>query len=147
MLLRAQAFGYDPFRRFLILRIEDRTLWDGEAFTDEFDQAQKFYRPSDACFEIQRIMKEQYKSQRHRKYVVPVEVDVYGDVTPKQVAEYLRRASVLSVRVEEFGNGPTADSYVAPVIHWGYLKPIDVLKEDPDNPALDWGIGPDIENL
>lgn len=96
---------------------------------------------------LERNMKEKYKSQPHRKYAVPVEVDVYGDVTPEQVAEYLHRASILSVRAEEFGNGPTADSYVAPVIHWGYLKPIDVVKEDPDKPALDWGIGPDIENL
>lgn len=147
MFLKAKAVGEIPFRRYIILRVEDRTLWDGKAFTCDFDVAQKHYRPSDACFEIQRIMKEQYKNQPHRRYVVPVEIDVYGDVTTKQIAEYLHRATVLSIRTEEFGNGPTDDSYVAPVIHWGYIKPVDVVREDTDNPAFDWGLGPDIENL
>ncbi|KAA5538575.1 hypothetical protein FYK55_27185 [Roseiconus nitratireducens] len=142
MLLRAQAFGKDPFRRFLILRIDDRKLWDGESFTDEFDSARKFHTPSDACFAIQDILKEHYKDLPQRHYVVPVEISVQGNVTEKEIAEYLFRASVLSIRTEEFGNGPK-DSYVAPIIHWGYLKATDgPVNKDSENP-VNWGLDQD----
>lgn len=76
---------------------------------------------------------------------MPVEIDVFGDVTKRDIAKYLHRASILSIRTEEFGNGPIEESYVAPVIHWGYLREITgPVKEQMDELAADWDSGDEI---
>ncbi len=140
MLLRVQAVGSDPFLRFVISNMDDETLWNGIEFTPDFETSMKFCHPSDACFEIHRLMAEQYKHLPQKKYVAPVEIDVFGDVSMQEVAEFLHRATVLSVRAEEFGNGPKDESYVAPTIHWGYLKLTDgSVNKTTDDPAKDWG--------
>ena len=146
MLLRAQAFGEEPCIRFAIMKLDDRTLWSGVEFIDDFDAARKYWHPSDACWDMQAILREHYGHLPNRQFVVPVEINVQGDVSEREIAEYLYRASILSLRTEEFGNGPR-DSYVAPVIHWGYIKPIDrPVDKSSDNPVVDWGFGLDVQN-
>lgn len=150
MLLRAQAIGQDPHLRFVIRRMEDDTFWNGTEFAEEFDNAQKFYRPSDACFTMQDILKEHYNHLPVRKFVVPIEIDVFGDVSKRDIAEYLHRASILSIRTEDFGNGPIEDSYIAPVIHWGFVREIcGPVKGQMDELAADWdaGSGLDLDDL
>lgn len=140
MLLRAQAVGEQPSVRFVILHLRSNLMWDGESFVDDFDQARKFWHPSDACGEMQDILREHYGQLRRRRFVVPVEIEVYGSVTPKEVAEYLSRASILSIRTEEYGNGP-AECLVLPVIHWGYIRELKLpLNSKPDKPAVEWGL-------
>ena len=95
MLLRAQAVGEHPSVRFVILNVRSNLMWDGESFVDDFDQARKYWHPSDACADMQDILREHYGQLRQRRFVVPVEIEVYGSVSQKEIAEYLYRASVL----------------------------------------------------
>jgi hypothetical protein len=140
MILRAQPVGEHPSVRFFILNVRTNLMWDGESFVDDFEQARKYAHPSDACADMQDILKEHYGQLRRRKFVVPVEIEVYGSVSQKEIAEYLYRASALSIRTEEYGNGP-AECLVLPVIHWGYIRELKVpLSEKPDNPAVEWGL-------
>lgn len=143
MILRAQPVGEHPSVRFIILNVRNNLMWDGESFVDDFDLARKFYHPNQACFEMQEILKEHYDQLRRRRFVVPVEIEAYGSVSQKEIAEYLSRASVLSVRTEEFGNGP-AECLVLPTIHWGYIRELKLpLNSKPDNPAVEWGLEDD----
>lgn len=141
MLLRAQSIGKDPCIRFVIRKLEDDTFWNGVEFTDDIETSQKHYTPSDACFVMQDILKEHYRELPKRKFVVPIEIEVFGKVTKRDIAEYLHRASIFSIRTEEFGNGPIDESYVAPVIHWGFLRPIEgSAKKQIDDLAAEWEI-------
>ncbi len=143
MILRAQPVGEHPSVRFIILNVRNNLMWDGESFVDDFDLARKYAHPNDACADMQDILKEHYGQLRRRKFVVPVEIEAYGSVSQKEIAEYLYRASVLSVRTEEFGNGP-AECLVLPTVHWGYIRELKVpLSKQPDNPAVEWGLEDD----
>lgn len=142
MLLRAQAVGQEPSLRFVIMRVDtdEPVWWDGQSFVDDVEFAQLYARPSDACFQMQDILKDHYGQLPKRRFVVPIEIEVYGDVTNRDIAEYLHRASVLSIRTEEFGNGPK-ETYVAPVIHWGYIRQIDdPVKGQIDDLAKEWNV-------
>ena len=140
MLLRAQPVGEHPSVRFFIRNVRNNMMWDGHSFVGDFDLARKYWHPSDACADMQDILREHYGQLRKRRFVVPVEIEVYGSVSQKEIAEYLYRASVLSVRTEEYGNGP-AECLVLPVIHWGYIRELKLpLSKQPDNPAVEWGL-------
>ncbi len=140
MILRAQAVGEHPSVRLFILNVRNNLMWDGESFVDDFDLARKYWHPSDACADMQDILREHYGQLRRRRFVVPVEIEVYGSVSQREIAEYLYRASVLSIRTEEFGNGP-AECLVLPTIHWGYIRELKLpLSRKPDNPAVEWGL-------
>jgi len=52
MLLRAQPVGEEPCIRFVIVKLEDGTLWNGQQFTSDFDEAKKYWHPSDACIDM-----------------------------------------------------------------------------------------------
>ena len=140
MILRAQPVGEHPSVRFIIIHLRSNQMWDGESFVDDFDQARKYFHPSDACADMQDILKEHYGQLPRRRFVVPVEIEVYGSVSKKEIAEYLYRASVLNIRTEEHGNGP-AECLVLPTIHWGYIRELKLpLSKQPDNPAVEWGL-------
>lgn len=147
MLLRAQTIGDEPCIRFVILKLEDKTLWDGQQFTSDFDAAKKFWLPSVICLEMQAILKEHYQHLPEQKYIVPVEITVHGPASRDEIAEYLYQASVLSLRTEEYDNGPNG-SLVSPIIHWGLIKDLhDRLDEDPDDPNTAWGNYIDLDDL
>ena len=80
MILRAQAVGEYPSVRFVIRNLRSNLMWDGESFVDDFDLARKYAHPSDACAEIQNILKDHYGQLPKRRFVVPVEIKVYGRV-------------------------------------------------------------------
>ncbi|MDA9856615.1 hypothetical protein N9D23_00720 [Rubripirellula sp.] len=147
MILRAQAVGEDPCIRFVVIRLEDGAMWDGQQFTGEFDSAKKYWHPSDACIDMQAILKEHYQYLPEKKYIVPVEITVLGPASRDEIAEYLFQASVLSLRTEEYDNGPNG-SLVSPVIHWGLIKNLpDQLDEDPDDPNTAWGNYMDLDDI
>lgn len=143
MILRADTVGQQPSLRFVIRNLYDDSLWDGESFVNDFDQARKYAHPSDACSDMQEILKEHYGQLPQRRFVVPVEIEVFGSISQREIAEYLYRASVLAIRTEEYGNGP-GECLVLPVIHWGFLKELkhSVLDPNnkPENPAAEWGL-------
>ena len=69
-----------------------------------------------------------------------MEIEVYGGVWQKEIAAYLYRASVLSIRMEDYGNGP-GECLVLPTIHWGFIRELKVpMNHKPDNPAVEWGL-------
>ena len=80
MILRAQAVGEYPSVRFVIRNLRSNLMWDGESFVDDFDLARKYAHPSNACAEIQNILKDHYGQLPKRRFVVPVEIKVYGSV-------------------------------------------------------------------
>lgn len=140
MILRAEPVGEHPSVRFIIRNVRNNLMWDGKSFVDDFDQARKYWHPSDACAEMQDILREHYGQLTRRRFVVPVEIEVYGSVPEKQIAEYLHRSSILSIRTEEYGNGP-AECLVLPVIHWGYIRQLKLeLNTETKNPAVEWGL-------
>lgn len=147
MILRADVVGKHPSQRFVIRNLHDDTMWDGQGFTDDFLKAVKYAHPSDACADMQDILKDHYGQLVRRRFVVPVEIEVYGSISQKEIAEYLHRASVLNIRTEEYGNGP-AECLVLPVVHWGYIRELKLaLNGKTDNPAVEWGLEENDENV
>jgi len=95
---------------------------------------------------MQDILKEHYGQLPQRRFVVPVEIEVYGNVSQKEIVEYLYQASVLSIRTEEYGYGP-GECLVLPVIRWGCIKELQLLLDNKsDNPAVEWGLEDEIED-
>lgn len=143
MILRAEPIGKQPSLRFVIRNMHDDSLWDGDSFEHDFDQARKYACPSDACAGMQEILKVEYDQLPLQRYAVPVEIEVFGRVSKRDIAKYLHRASVLCIRTEEYGNGP-GESLVLTAIHWGLIKEVkhSVLDKEhkPGNPDSDWGL-------
>lgn len=137
MILMAQALNEGLFKRYLILNHNDGYVWDGEKFVEDWDLGMVFASPTDACAVMQQILREFYKgiSTFKAKYVVPIEVEVWGNVTQNQVARYMHRASYLNIKTHEHGNGP-AESLVMSTIHWAR---IEKAKEESDLPSTDTG--------
>lgn len=143
MILRANNIGPHEHPRFLIQNLHDGFVWTGIGFHCDWTHARLYAHPSDAGADMQEILKDFYGQLPMHRYVVPVEIEVFGNVSQKDIARYLYRASVLSIRTPEFGNGP-GEALVLPVIHWGFIKELkhSVLDPDnkPDNPAAEWGL-------
>ena len=77
-----------------------------------------------------------------------VTVEVAGDVTRKEIGEYLESAAKLTVNRNDFGNGPSPECYVDPEIYWHLLKDMpERLEEDPDEPHFSWGYQLDLDDL
>lgn len=133
VILRAMPIGTGPFRRYVIQNMYNNTVWNGHEFVDDWDQAVVYATPSDACGEIQEILREQYGRLPRYRYLCPVEIEVYGAAPKRRLARYLHQASTLNIKTHEFGNGPR-ECLVLPVIHWGLMKKIEdepLLKEVP----------------
>jgi len=130
MILRANPVGPPIARRYVIQNLEDGKVWTGEEFVESTEEAMKndalkYATPTAACADMQEIMRIIYGDKPCRRYVVPIELEVYGDddITLTKVARWMHQASVLNVRTHQYGNGPR-DSLVLPVVHWGLIKEI-----------------------
>lgn len=124
-ILRAvPEFGPPNARRYAILNVATGELWTGKSFQSDRSQARLYSEPNLACVDMREILVSYYDHLPLRRYRAPVEIEVYGSVTPQAVAWWLSRASLLCLRTTEYGNGPH-ESYVAPTIHWGLVEEID----------------------
>jgi hypothetical protein len=134
--------------KFVISRLNDDTFWDGFRFVDDLASAKRYEFQSRALSTIFEIEDQYGESAKQRTYIVPVTVEVTGDVTRKEIGEYLESAAKLIMNRDEFGNGPSPESYVEPEIHWHFIKEMpDRIDEDPDEPHFSWGYYPDIDDL
>ena len=124
MILTAQPIGVPPSRRYVIQNYRDATAWNGESFVEDWDAARKYATASDACADMGDILRNFYGRLPRKRYVCPVEIEVYGAASRTKIARYLHQASVLNVRTHEFGNGP-GECLVLPTIHFGLLKEIE----------------------
>ncbi|HBJ37100.1 MAG TPA: hypothetical protein DDZ51_20580 [Planctomycetaceae bacterium] len=131
---------------FVVARLNDDTFWDGYRFVHDIEAAKRFESYSGAFIEIFEIEDQYGESAKQRTYILPVTVRVTGNVTRKEIGEYLNSAAELIMNRDDFGNGPSPESYVEPEIHWHLIKEMpDRLDEDPDEPDFSWGyhIDPD----
>ena len=125
LILRAvPEFGPPHARRYAIQNIRTKTFWTGDDFTPDWTKARLYDRPSTACFEMQEILTAVYGHLPLKRFKVPVEIEVYGEVPKNVVARWLCQATVLNIRTHEYGNGPR-NSLVLPTIHWGLIEEID----------------------
>ena len=115
------------FERFII-QDDERRVWTGEQFGS--GRAALFASQSDACFKVHDILKNQFVGIEPKRYVVPCFVGVFSDepVSEVDVARFLSQATKLSLRTNEFGNGPN-NCLVLPVIDW---KRIEHIEEFPN---------------
>ena len=126
--------------KFVISRLNDDTFWDGFRFVNDIASAKRFDLQSGAINEILEIEEQHGESAKKRTYILPVTIEVTGDVTRGQIGEYLNSAAKLIMNRDAFGNGPSPESYVEPEIHWHMVKEMpDRLDEDPDEPDFSWG--------
>lgn len=133
---------------FVISKLNDKTYWDGWRFVNDIASAKEYSSLWEAMKAIPEIIEQQYEPIQKQSYIVPVTIEATGNVTRKEIGEYLQAAAKLFVDRDEFGNGPSADSYVEPKIHWHLIKDLsDGLDEDPDDPYSSWGYGLDIDDL
>lgn len=123
ILRAAPEFGPPHARRFAIRNLGSGDYWTGEDFSPDWTHACLYATPSAACFEMQDIMRCLYDEKPLKRYRVPIELEVYGDVSMTQLARWMYQASFLNVRTHQYGNGPR-DSLVLPVVHWGLIEEI-----------------------
>lgn len=125
---------------FVVTRLNDDTFWDGYRFVDDIASAKHYDIRSGALVEMFEIEEQCGEAAKQRTYILPVTVQVAGDVTRQQVGEYLESAIKLIMNREDFGNGPTPESYVESEAHWHLIKEMpNRLDEDPDEPNFSWG--------
>ncbi len=136
MFLKAVEVG----GHFVVAKLNDDTFWDGYRFVHDIESAKRFEVQSGAINEIFEIEEQHGESAKQRTYILPVTVQVTGDVTRSQIGEYLDSAAKLIINRDDFGNGPSPESYVEPEIHWHLVKEMpDRFDEDPDEPDFSWG--------
>ena len=128
MLLRAQAIGEEPYIRFIVVRLEDGAMWNGETFTSDFDSAKKYWHPSDACIDMQAILKEHYQHLPEKKYIVPVEItgcieaDAIGAfLVPLKFFYFHTRPFLASVPIPLFDVQKVVQSDPRPIFHAEFL--------------------------
>jgi hypothetical protein len=136
LLLQATPIGSPNAKRYAITDLQTGWYWTGQEFDSDFRLARIYFNPSDACADIQSILKTVYEGLPVKRFGVPMEVEVYGDVTPLVLARWLYQASLLHLRTDEYGNGPQ-DSLVLPTIHWGLIREIDQSFPDLPGPVED----------
>lgn len=125
MILRAEiAFGPPHARRYVIVNFETGEAWSGTGFVKDWNSAIKYASPSTACCDMQMLLRRAYEHLPVTRYAVPLVVDVYGDVSPGEVATWLHASTLLHVRTHEFGNGPNK-SLVCPTIYWPMIEPLN----------------------
>lgn len=122
LILQAVAeFGPPHARRYVIVKLDTREYFTGDGFSIDSDQARLYATTTSAGFEMHDILRAHYAEKPLKRYRVPIEVEVFGDVSMAQVARWLSQASLLNIRTHVYGNGPR-NSLVLPVIHWGLIK-------------------------
>ncbi|WP_197441164.1 hypothetical protein [Thalassoglobus neptunius] len=147
--MSAQPIGVPPSRRFVIQNLDDAKVWNGKAFVEDWDEARKYATASDACFDMADIQRDFYGALPRRRFVCPVEIEVYGKITRTKLARYLHRATTLNVKTHEYGNGP-GETLVLPVIHFGLVREIEdvpmLSKVDNWDEEDEFGLEDDDEN-
>jgi hypothetical protein len=124
MILRAEPIGVPPSRRYVIQHLGDYKVWNGNSFVDDWESARKYATANDACADMADILRELYCKLPRKRYVCPVEIEVYGSASRAKIARFLHRATALNIKTDLYGNGP-GDCLVLPAIHWGLLKEIE----------------------
>ena len=144
MFLKPHAVGDG----FVITKLNDGTFYDGWRFVDDIESAKEYRFQCEAMHEIEEIIEQQYEPVQQRTYILPVTVEVTGNVTRQEVGDFLEAAAKLMINRDEYGNGPSGESYVEPEVHWHLIKDLpDGLDEDPDDPDTSWGYYIDIDDL
>lgn len=122
LILRAvPEFGPPHARRYAIVNLGTKEYFTGDGFSKDWTHARLYATPTSACADMQTILKLVYEDKPLKRYRVPIEIEVFGDVSKATVARWLSRSTVLNMRTHEFGNGPR-DSLVLPVVHWGLIE-------------------------
>lgn len=123
MILRAEPFGTPEICRYIIIDLETKKVWNGEEFVEGLSNGSKYASPNAACSDMQALLKNHYKHLPVKKYVVPLEIEIYGDedIQDSDISEWMYRSTVLNMKTHEHGNGP-ADSLICPTIHWGMIQ-------------------------
>lgn len=121
ILQAVSEFGPPHARRYVIVKLDTREYFTGEGFSIDSNHARLYATATSAGFVMHDILKAHYAEKPLKRYRVPIEIKVYGDVSMAQVARWLSQSSLLNIRTHEFGNGPR-NSLVLPVIHWGLIR-------------------------
>lgn len=117
LILKAVSeFGLPHARRYAIRNHQTREYFTGDGFSIGSNHARLFATSTSAVFAMHDILRSHYDEKPLKRYRVPIEIEVYGDVSMSQVAGWLHRASLLNIRTHEFGNGPR-NRLVLPTIH------------------------------
>lgn len=123
LILRAvPEFGPPHARRYAIVNVETGGYFTGAGFSWDQTKARLYHTASSACFQMHDILRVVYGAKPLKRYEVPIEMEVYGDVGKANVARWLSQSTVLNIRTHEFGNGPGNESLVLPVVHWGLIQ-------------------------
>lgn len=93
-------------------------------------QGTLFANLNDVCLEVQKIQQQQYAGLPIRTFTVPIELDFYGDLEMSQatLVDWLRQAVRFTISYGEFGNGPTTDTLVLPLLLWDQTKELGIEK-------------------
>ena len=91
-------------------------------------QGTLFAHLNDVCWEVQKIQQEQYAGLPIRTFTVPIELDLFGDMQMSQASlvDWLRQAVRFTIDYGTFGNGPTPDTLVLPLLQWDQTKELGI---------------------
>ena len=121
MILRADPIGNPDFLRYVINDIENKEFWNGKKFIPDVKESLRYACLNQTCKDMGEILRNFYSPMKKRTFVVPIEIDVFGMANPKEVTQYLYRASEFKIRTDVYGNGPPGN-LVLPVIRWARIE-------------------------
>jgi len=112
--------------RFMITDPESN-FWTGENWTDEESEARLYASVNAAGRAIQEILLAEYGDKPVRRFIAPVQVDLYAedDLTSDEIADWLVKVARLTVDAETHGNGPADGTLGLLHIDWAKLREIN----------------------
>ena len=125
LILSIIATGTTDHPRFQIADPQQR-FWTGKEWTDEEAEGRLYICVNTAGRAIQGILLAQHRHKAVRRFVAPVNLDLYSDtdLTMDQIVEWLVKVARLTIDAETHGNGPVAGTLGLCQIDWGQLREI-----------------------
>ena len=115
-----QTWGTKQALRYAVTDTTGR-FWTGTTWAKRQRDAILYASHEEAAFAAHFILLKQFRLHScYQQFVVPLSLRVFanGEVQPKELRDFARKAVRISMLYTDHGTGPRPDSLVAPLLKW-----------------------------
>jgi hypothetical protein len=121
----AREVGTRAHRRWVLHNsLSPEQFWDGKQWTESQDEALLFVDRNQSYHTAKLLQDEILKDVPVQTYTVPMTIEVrsHDRCRLEELMDYLHGASSFELDYDLYGTGPSHQSHVWAVIHWGALS-------------------------